>query len=214
VRLYGYWRSSSTWRVRIALHWKGLGFEYRPVNLLRGEQRTDAYQALNPAGAVPLLEVSHPGGVTRLRQSMAILEFLEERHPAPPLLPADPVRRAQARMLAEQVNAGIQPFQNLAVLQHLEGLGADPKDWARTWIASGLRKLQALSAPLAGRYLVGDELTVADLFLVPQLYAARRFGVDLGPLGLLTQVEVACVALPAFQNAHPDVQPDADPPRP
>jgi maleylpyruvate isomerase len=210
MKLYGYWRSTSTWRVRIGLQLKRLDYEYAPVNLLEGEQHREEYRALSPGGTVPLLETDEDGRTVRLAQSMAILEYLEERHPDPPLLPEHPYLRARARMLAECVNSGIQPLQNLIVLQHVDSvLKGDKKAWAQHWIDQGLRALQGMAEETAGSFLVGERPTVADVYLVPQLNAARRFGVDLSPFGLLLRVEEACNRLSAFETAHADNQPDA-----
>lgn len=214
MKLHGYWRSSSTWRVRIALGLKGLSYEYVPVHLVKdgGEQHSEAYRALNPMRTVPLLEVTEGGRVLHLAQSLAILEYLEERHPSPALLPGDPAGRARVRMLAELMNSGIQPLHNLSVLQRVKGeLHGDDKAWAAYWIDRGLTALTALVAESAGRYCVGDSVTFADAFLVPQLYAARRFGVDLAPHAQLTRIEAECARLPAFQAAHAERQPDAVP---
>lgn len=212
MKLYNYWRSSSSWRVRIALNLKGLAYEYLPVHLAKSEQHSDAYRALNPLGTVPVLEVNEGGRVTRLSQSMAILEYLEERHPSPALLPGEPLLRARVRMLAEQMNSGIQPLHNLAVMQRIKGeLGGDDKAWAAYWIGRGLTALQTLVQETTGRYCVGDALSFADVFLVPQLYAARRFGVDLAGYGTLTRIEAECASLPTFQAAHADRQVDAVP---
>ena len=210
MKLYGYWRSTSTWRVRIGLQLKRLDYDYAPVNLLEGAQHRDEYRAISPGGTVPLLELDEGGRTVRLAQSMAILEYLEERHPDPPLLPKERYLRARARMLAECVNSGIQPLQNLIVLQHIDSaLKGDKKAWAQHWIDLGLRALQGFAEETAGSFLVGDAPTLADVYLVPQLAAARRFGVDLSPFGLLVRVEDACNRLPAFQAAHADNQPDA-----
>jgi maleylpyruvate isomerase len=216
VKLYGYWRSSSAWRVRIALAWKGIPYENQPVGLVKngGEQHTPAFRDKNPLGQVPVLELDPEGDgpIRRLTQSMAILEYLEERHPTPPLLPADPWLRARARQLAEMVNAGIQPLQNLALLQHVKAvLSGEPDVWVRHFVGRGLAALESVAAEAPGTFLVGDAPTFADLYLVPQLYSARRYGVDLGAFPTLTRVEAACAALPAFQAAHADVQPDAVP---
>ncbi len=211
MKLYGYWRSSSSWRVRIALNLKGLDYEYAPLNLLEGQQSTDAWRALNPAGMVPVLETEESGQTIRLSQSLAIIEYLDERfHQSPPLLPRHPYLRARTRMLAEQVNANIQPLQNLGVLVHLEKTAqGDRKAWASHWIDRGLRALQTMAEETAGTWLVGEQPTAADCCLIPQLYAARRFGVDLSPFGLLLRVEQAADAHPAFVAAHADRQPDA-----
>lgn len=203
--LYSYWRSSASWRVRIALHLKGLEYVYVPVNLLRGEQRGDEHRARNPMAQVPSLDF----GDLLLNQSVAILEALDERHPEPPLLPSDWADRARARALAEMINAGIQPLQNLRITKHIASLGGDKQAWGREVIQDGLAAVQDVAQASAGRYLVGNRPTVADLHLVPQLYNARRFGCDLDSLPLLTAIEARCEALPAFAAAHPDRQPDA-----
>lgn len=208
MKLYGYWRSSASWRVRIALNLKGLGYEYVPVHLVRdgGEQHGAAHQARNPMRQVPVLEV--PGG-RMISQSLAILEYLEEVHPEPALLPADPLLRAKVRQIAETMNSGIQPLHNLAVLQHVQSLGADSMAWGAHWVNRGLQALEAAVSEHAGRFCVGDQPTFADACLVPQLYAARRFDADLSLAPTLLRVEEACAALEAFQKAHADNQPDA-----
>jgi maleylpyruvate isomerase len=210
LALYSYWRSSCSWRVRIGLAWKGLDWEYRAVNLLEGAQFQPAHRARSPLGQVPCLEVEEGGRVLHLVQSMAILEWLEERFPRRPLLPADPEGRARVRALAEHVNAGTQPFQNASPLKWLreERAGLDEK-WVRHWLAFALGGLERAVAEGAGRYCHGDAVTLADLFLAPQLYGARRFGVDLAPFPTLTRVEAALRQLEAFQQAEPDRQPDA-----
>jgi maleylpyruvate isomerase len=207
--LYDYWRSSSAWRVRIALHLKGIRFERRVVNLIKdgGEQHADAFRALNPSGQVPVL-IPDEGG-RPITQSMAIIAYLEENFPAPPLLPADAWRRARARQLAEMVNAGIQPYQNMPVLERLKALGVDQLAWAHDFNARGLAALEAASQETAGAFLVGDVPSIADVYLIPQLYSARRWSVDLAPCPTLLRVEAACAALPAFAAAHADAQSDA-----
>jgi maleylpyruvate isomerase len=209
LRLYGYWRSSCSWRVRAALHWKGLAFAYTPVNLLQGAQRDPAYAAVNPVGQVPVLEVQTAAGVHRLHQSLAILEWLEEAFPTPALLPSDPLARARARGLAELINASIQPMQNLVVLAQIEALGGDKAAFASQFIRRGLAAFEAEVADGISPFAVGDAPSFADLCLVPQLYGARRFGVDLTPYPRLCAIEAACAALPAFAAAHPDRQADA-----
>jgi maleylpyruvate isomerase len=211
LRLYGYWRSSSTWRVRIGLRLKGLAYETAPVNLLAGEQHAEAYAAINPLGMVPALEVTEDGRTVRLAQSLAILEWLEERFPSPPLLPAAPLARAKARQLAELVNSSIQPLHNQLVLQRVEAAGLDRKEWGSFWVRRGLAALEREAAGTAGRFLVGDAPTLADACLVPQLYAARRFGVEPAVYPTLARIEETCASLPAFREAHPDMQPDAHP---
>ncbi|MCB9675970.1 MAG: maleylacetoacetate isomerase [Alphaproteobacteria bacterium] len=206
MKLYSYWRSSASWRVRIGLALKGLPYAYEAVDLLASQQKADAHAARNPMRQVPVLELDDG---TRLTQSLAILGYLDHLRPDPPLYPVDALERAHAVALAEIVNAGIQPLQNLTVLGRIEALGGDKLVWGRDVIQSGLEALQAAAAPHAGTFLVGDAPTVADLCLVPQLYNARRFACDLDRLGLLTTIEARCAALPAFQAAHPDQQPDA-----
>jgi maleylpyruvate isomerase len=215
VKLFTYWRSSSAWRVRIALAWKAIPHEVEAVALAGqgARQHTPEFRALNPLGQVPvlLLDEAAPDGRPRtITQSMAILEYLEERHPSPALLPADPWLRARARQLAEIVNSGIQPLQNLATTNHLESVGGgDPLAWRQHFISRGLEALEREAQQTVGAFLVGDAPTFADAYLVPQLYNARRNSVDLGPYPTLVRVDAACAALPAFQTAHPDAQPDA-----
>lgn len=215
LRLYSYWRSSASWRVRIGLNLKGLKYEYVAVHLLQdgGQQHADSYRALNPMRTVPTLEWTHTDGtVRRLSQSLAILDLLEATCPSPALLPKDPYLAGKARMLAEMVNSGVQPLVNLSVLQRIKSeLKADEKAWAAYWIGRGLEAVEAAVKPLAGRYCIGDEVSLADICVVPQLYGARRFGVDLGAYPTVVRIEAACNELPAFQAAHPDRQPDVGP---
>lgn len=206
MKLYAYWRSSASWRVRIGLHLKGIPFEIVPVNLREGEQAQTPHLGRNAFAQVPVLE--RPDG-TQLTQSLAILQWLDATHPQPALFPADPWQRAQVLALAEMVNAGIQPLQNFAVLKAVEKHGADRATWARDVIQRGLIALQRNARPHAGRFLFGDQVTLADLCLVPQLYNARRFDCDLSELQLLTDVEARCESIEAFAKAHPSVQPDA-----
>ncbi len=212
LRLHGYWRSTSSWRVRIALGLKRLEYQYAAVNLLAGEQWSEAHAARNPAHQVPVLEVEAAGHPPRrLVQSMAIIEWLDEVQPSPPLLPATAEGRARVRALAELVNSGIQPMHNAIVLKRLrEQVPGWDKAWARQAIADGLAALErAVGDGGAGRFCHGDAPGLADCYLVPQLYAARRFGVELAGFPALLRIEAACAALPAFQAAHPDRQPDA-----
>jgi maleylpyruvate isomerase len=222
VKLYSYWRSSASWRVRIALAYKGIDYQYQAVHLMRdgGEQYAPDYKTVNPMSQVPVLELDSdpaaPGSSPRrIAQSIAILEYLEERYPTPPLLPKDPWQRARVRQLAELVNSGMQPFQNVPVLRHVkETLKADEQAWVRHFVGRGLQALERTAAETAGKFLVGDQPTFADVCLVPQLYGARRYGVDLTETPILVRVEAACNALAAFSGAHADLQPDATPPRP
>jgi maleylpyruvate isomerase len=213
VRLHNYFRSSASWRVRIALGWKNIRYEYVPVSLVHegGEHLREAYRAVNPLQAVPTLEIDG----LRLSESLAICEYLEETRPEPPLLPKNPAERAQARRIAEAVNAGIQPLQNLRVLRKLEAdfhVGAaGTKAWAAHFNAVGLAGVEALCGSSAGRFCVGDAVSIADLCLVPQLFGARRFGVDVGAFPTLLRVEAALAVLPAFAEAVPARQPDCPP---
>ena len=212
MRLYNYWRSSASWRVRIALAHKSLPYEYVAVSLLKdgGEQRSDAYRALNPLMQVPTLEWEEGGEQRRLTQSIAMLEYLEERHPAPPLLPRDPYLRARARQLAEVINSGIQPLQNLEPQRYVrEELKGDAAAWTRHFIVRGMAALEEEARRTAGDFLVGDEVSFADVCLVPQMFATRRFAGGAEAFPTLARIEARCLALPAFQQAAPERQPDA-----
>lgn len=212
VALYSYWRSSCSWRVRTVLHFKGIAFETRPVHLVRdgGEQRTEDYRARNPMAQVPFLQWESPSGETHsLGQSMAIALMLEAHAPSPALLPPSPFARARAVEMAEVINAGIQPLQNLSVLERVESMGADRAAWASMWIAGGLAALEQMARAIPGPYLGGAQPSLADVFSVPQLYNARRFSLDLASYPRLLEAESACQALPAFVAAHPSAQPDA-----
>lgn len=214
MKLYSYWRSSTSYRVRIALNLKGLSYEVVPVHLLRdgGEHLKPDYKALNPQSVLPTL-VDGPVTAT---QSLAILEYLEETHPAPPLLPSDPAGRARVRAFAQAIACEIHPLTNLRVLKHLTGaLGQSEEDklaWYRHWTAAGLEALEAMVAGHAatGTFVHGESPTMADICLVPQMYNARRFKVDLEPYPQLRRIDAACRALPAFAEAAPEKQPDAE----
>jgi maleylpyruvate isomerase len=213
MKLWSYWRSSSTYRVRIALELKGLEFEYLPVHLIRdgGQQHQPDFAAKNPLRQVPVLELDDDGQSLRLVQSMAIIEYLDERFPSPPLLPDSPRDRAHVRALAETVNAGIQPLQNTDTFAELRKHGIDTEAWARTFIAKGLAALETMASERAGAFLFGDRVGLADIYLVPQLYNARRWGVSLETFPTLTRADANAQALPAFQRAAPTAQPDAEP---
>jgi len=213
MRLYGFWRSTATWRVRIALAHKGIPYEYVPVHLTRagGEQHLAPFRTLNPMRHVPVLELEAGGRTHRLAESMAILEFLEERVPVPALLPTDPLLRARARQLAQIVVSGIQPLQNTKVQHWVKTeLHADATAWAQHWIRLGLEALEPLTAETAGAFSIGDEVSFADVCLVPQMNFATRFGVDVSQYPTLCAIENACASLPAFAVAHSDQQPDAE----
>ena len=204
--LYTYYRSTSSYRVRIALALKGLDARQLPVNLLQGEQRQDAYRALNPQGRVPALVTD---ASELLLQSPAIIEYLEETHPEPALLPADPLQRAKQRGVAALIGCDIHPLHNVAVLNRLRGLGVDEpgvEQWISHWIGEGLAAVEALIGD-AG-FCFGAQPGLADVFLLPQLYAARRFKVDLDGFPRILRVERLALEHPAFRQAHPDAQAD------
>lgn len=203
--LHTYWRSSCSWRVRIALNWKHIAFDSIPVHLVRdgGEQLKNEYRRLNPMMQVPTLKID---GLS-LTESVAIIEYLEESRPQRPLLPRDPVARASIRELVNIVAAGIQPVQNLRVLRKH---GIEQKvDWGQWAINHGFKALEAKLQKTAGKYCYGDEITLADLFLVPQVYNANRFKVDMSQYPTISRIDAALASIPEFQRAHPDEQPDA-----
>ncbi len=207
MKLYSYWRSTSSWRVRIALHHKQIPFEYVPINLLAGQQVSAEHRARSPMAKIPVLELDDGKLLT---ESMAILEFLEEVYPTPPLLPGDSYLRARARMLAEMVNSGIQPYQNMQVQKHLKNvLHADEKPWLAHWIGGGLADLERAVEATAGTFCVGVTPTLADVCLVPQLAWARRMELDLSAVPKLVAIDAACSQLPAFIAAAGDNQPDS-----
>ena len=208
--LHNYWRSSASQRVRIALGLKELAYDYVVVNILHKEQHADAYRARNPMAQVPTLVITEDdGSVHALTQSLPIIEFLDERFPARPLLPKDVYLRAHTRTLAEIVNSGIQPLQNLSTTKQVKLMGGDDAAWTRGFIATGIAAFPQAVRETAGKFCVGDAPTLADCCLVPQLASARRFGVDIAAQTLLLDIEQRCLALPAFANAAPDRQPDA-----
>ncbi len=213
MKLYDYFRSSAAYRVRIALNMKGLRPEREFVHLRKSAQRSKEYLALNPQGLVPALLTD---GGAMLTQSLAIIEYLDETHPTPPLLPATPAARARVRGLALEVACDIHPLNNLRVLQYLKNtLGAsdEQKDgWYKYWVDVGLEALETRLArdPETGRFCHGDAPTLADIVLVPQLANARRMNIDVTPYPTLSRIESACIALPAFVDAAPAKQPDAE----
>ena len=208
--LHGYWRSGAAYRVRIGLNLKGLSYDQAPHDLRTGAHKDDAYLALNPQGMVPALQID--GAV--LTQSPAILEWLEEAYPEPPLLPADPISRSRVRAMAAIVACDIHPLNNLRVGKALRGeFGAhqDAVDaWAARWIVPGFEALEAMVTRFGGGWSFGSTPTLADCFLVPQIYSARRFNVALDAFPRLLEIEAAAGGHPAFAAAHPDRQPDAD----
>ena len=214
MKLYTYFRSSASYRVRIALNLKGLPYETASVHLSRdgGEQHKPEYRGLNPQGLVPMLR----DGAQMLTQSIAIIEYLDETHPQPPLLPKDPVGRARVRALALAIACDLHPLNNTRVLSYLTGpmgLSNDARQaWYCHWIAVGLEALESTLASDggAGKFCHGDAPGMADCCLVPQLANARRFKCDVAPYPALLRIEKNCQALEAFQRAAPDKQPDAE----
>lgn len=208
--LHNYWRSSASQRVRIGLGLKGLAFEYVVVNIVKAEQHADAYRSRNPMSQVPTLEITEDDGrVVSICQSLPILEYLDERFAEPALMPKDLYLRARTRMLAEIVNSGIQPLQNLTTTKAVKAFGGDEAVWPKSFIADGLAAFERAAQETAGKFCVGDSPTIADCFLIPQLTSARRFGVDITKHSVLLAIEERCLALPPFANAAPDRQPDA-----
>jgi maleylpyruvate isomerase len=209
MKLHGYFRSSASYRVRIALNLKGLSAEHLAHHLRKGEQCAPAYLAINPQGLVPTLENED----SVLTQSLAIIEWLDETHPAPPLLPKDPLRRAKVRAFALAIACDTHPVQNLKVLARLRQLGlpeAQVTEWAAWANREGLTACEKLIAGEAGPFCFGAQPTIADLCLVPQLANARRFGVDLAAFPRLLKAEAAASKVKAFADAAPDRQPDAE----
>ncbi len=211
LKLYNFFRSGTSHRLRIALNLKGLDYQYLPVDLRSEQHRAADFLALNPQGLVPALVTE---GQT-LIQSPAIIEWLEERHPEPPLLPQAPDERARVRALAALVGCDIHPLNNRRVLEYLrKQLGCEQAAvdaWCRTWICAGFDALEALLASdrQRGEFCFGHHPTLADVYLVPQVESARRFNIDLNPYPLITAVDHACAQLEAFRRAAPAAQPDA-----
>jgi maleylacetoacetate isomerase len=213
MKLYSYFRSSASYRVRIALNLKGLPYETVPVHLLNngGEQLAPGYRSVNPDGLVPALEIDD----AVLTQSLAIIEYLEETHPQPPLLPGDPQARAYVRAVALSIACDIHPVNNLRILKYLTGVlkvDEEAKNaWYRHWCEQGLAALEQLvsGSGRAGRFVLGDAPTLADCLLVPQIFNAQRLACDLSAMPTLMRINEACLALPAFADAAPAKQPDA-----
>jgi maleylacetoacetate isomerase len=211
VKLYSYFRSSAAYRVRIAFNLKGLNFETAPIHLQKegGQQLKPAYRAVNPLMRVPTLQLDSG---ERLTQSLAIIEYLDEVHPQPPLLPRDPVERAQVRALAQLIACDIHPLNNLAPLRYLKNeLGHDQSKidaWYHHWVLAGFDALEAMVQP--GPYAFGADVTIADICLVPQVANARRLKVPLDRFPKIVAIDAACAKLPAFDKARPENQPDAE----
>jgi len=218
VKLYSYFRSSASYRVRIALNLKGLAYDIVPVHLLKngGEQLSPEYRQLNADGLVPVLTDDTQGEAAALTQSLAIIEYLEETHPQPALLPAEPCDRAWVRGIALSIACDIHPLNNLRVLRYLVrnlNVSEDDKNaWYRHWCEQGLAALETTLArdKRSGRFCYGDTPTLADCCLVPQVFNAQRLNCDLSRLPTIMRINDACLALDAFANAAPAVQPDAE----
>lgn len=213
MKLYNYFRSSASFRVRIALALKGLPYEYVPVHLAKGEHKKSAYADVAADGLVPLLELDDG---TRLSQSMAIIEYLDETHPEPALVPGDAVGRARVRALAQSIACEIHPVNNLRVLKYLSGtlkIDEEAKNtWYRHWVRTGLEAFERqLSQLPSGRYCYGETPTLADCCLVPQIFNGQRFNTPLDGLPRTMAAFEACMALPAFQQAQPSACPDNEP---
>jgi len=216
LQLYSYWRSSAAYRVRIGLNLKGLRYETIPVHLVRdgGEQHAEAFAAINPQRLVPIL--MH--GNRQLRQSLAILEYLDETWPTPALLPSPGRERQRVRAIAQTIACDIHPLNNLRVMQYFDRTWRVPQserdEWVRHWIEEGFRALEAMLVdhPATGRYCEGDIPTLADCCLIPQVYNARRYGVAMESYPAIERIERACLALPAFDAARPERQPDCPAP--
>ena len=204
--LHDYFRSSAAYRVRIALNLKGIDYESRPVDLRTGEQKSAGYRSLNPQGFVPMLEIDDH----RLTQSLAIIVYLDQHFPEPPLMPADSADQAHVRALSLTIACDIHPLNNLRVLKYLGGaLGVEEERrevWYRHWVNEGFAALEALAVQRSGGFLFGNTPTLADVCLVPQMYNARRFDVPLDGFPTLVRADASANALPAFANAHPDKQ--------
>lgn len=201
--LYDYWRSSASYRARIALNLKGVEHVRVPINLLESEQKADAYRARNPQGFVPMLEMDG----LKLTQSLAIIDYLDAKHPEPRLMPADPAERAHVLALALTIAADIHPVNNLRIMKYLAKLGIEQAardEWYRHWIGEGFDALEALAAPSAGAFLFDDAPGLADICLVPQMYNARRFEMTLDAWPTLVRADASANALDAFTAAHPD----------
>ena len=208
LRLYSYYRSSCAYRVRIGLYLKELDFEYVPVHLLKsgGEQFQDSFKQLNPFSQVPCLE----HGSKTLSQSLPILLYLEDLKSLPRLLPKDSFRKAEILSFCEMINSGIQPLHNLSVLKYVESKNlSDKKPWAKYWIEKGLSRCEEFLKSRARAFCFGEEVTLADLFLIPQLASAKRFEADTSAFPLLEKINSHCLKQPAFQKAMPKNQPDA-----
>ncbi len=208
MKLWSYWRSTTSYRVRIVLNLKGFSYETAPVDLIRGEQRSPEHAARNPGRGVPVLELEDG---TQLSQSLAIIDYLDAIRPSPAILPTEPLDRARVMAAAHQVALDVHPVNNLRVVQHLKTMGHSQDeaiDWMLHWMQEGLSAYQAMIRPDT-RFSFGEAPDLADICMVAQLYNGRRWGLDLAPFARIVEIEQACLALPAFDAARPENQPDA-----
>ncbi len=208
MKLYAYWRSTTSFRVRIALNLKGFSYDIVPVDLVKGEQRTPEYAAMNPGRGVPMLELDDG---TRLTQSLAIIDYLDHLRPEPALLPAEPLARARSMAAADVIALDIHPVNNLRVIGRLKQMGHSQQEavaWMNHWMHEGFAAYQAMIRPDT-RFSFGNTPDLADICLTAQMYNARRWGLDLSPFARIVEIEQACLALPAFDAARPENQPDA-----
>ncbi|GAA6096553.1 maleylacetoacetate isomerase isoform X3 [Tachysurus ichikawai] len=201
--LHGYFRSSCSWRVRIAFALKGIEYDQEPVNLVKdgGQQLTEQYKTVNPMQQVPAVTID---GIT-LSQSLAIIQYIDETRPRPPFLPADLQQRAQVRMISDLIASGIQPLQNIYVIQKV---GEEKVQWAQHFINKGFKALESILKQTSGTYCVGNEISMADICLVPQVYNAERFKVDLDQYPTIKRINQTLMKLEAFKISHPSCQPD------
>lgn len=209
--LYNYFRSSTSYRVRIALYFKQLEFEYKAVSLIKGEHQESEYKKINPLGGVPTL--NHCGSF--LSQSIPIIEYLEEVFPSNPLLPKDPIKRAQIRQISEDINSFMHPLSNLQVQKYLEQKHnynqAQKEEWIQHWSSIGFTSLEKKLSNSAGKYCFGNEITLADVCLVPMVFSAQRFNVKLDAFPQVLKINQNCVEIECFKKAHPYRQPDTPP---
>ena len=214
MQLFGYYRSSATYRIRIVLNVKKIDWQYHAVDLTTNEQQAEQFRSINPAGLVPVLDT----GDALLAQTAAIAEYLEEQFPQPALLPVDPVSRAQVREMMHTIGCDVHPLQNLRVLRYLRSEYSQDDEgvaqWCCNWIATGFNAFEKIAAKRssAGRFCFGDSLTLADAWLIPQVHNARRYSLDLAPYPVIAAIERHCTALQSFKDAHPDRQSDAPSP--
>ena len=204
LKLYHYWRSSSSWRVRWALNLKDLEYELEHVNLLENEQKSEAHLARNPTGLVPCLRAKKDDTIHHFSESSAIIEWLEEHYHAPSLFPGDQSERALIRQLVQIINSGTQPLQNLQVMKFYSASPDERKKWAQHWIKIGLKAYETLVKDCAGNFSFGDSVTAADLFLIPQVYNANRFEIDLDVFPTIQKINDNALITDACQASHPD----------